>query len=210
MDEAQNTRPYRQPKQARSREMVERIVAAAARVLVREGYEKATTNRVAEEAEVSIGSLYQYFPNKDSLMLTLMEQHLAEMTSVFEEKFRTLASADLPDAMRTLIEAAVEAHAVSPELHRVFIEQVPRVGDLDGVRNVESRLVDGLRGYLDTRKEMLTLTDTHLAAFLIVTTVESVTHNAVLNHPDSLQDDRLIDELTVLVLRYLTGRPHHL
>lgn len=206
MKEESSTKPRKQPKQARSREMVEMILTATARVLVREGYEGTTTNRVAEVAGVSVGSLYQYFPNKESLLATLMERHLGEMRAVFDEKFRELEGAELKDAVHALVEAAVQAHAVSPELHRAFVEQVPRVGDLGMVRVVEARIEEGLRGYLESREGEISPMDPGLAAFLVFRTVESATHAAVLDRPGYLEDGRLIDELTALVLGYLSPR----
>lgn len=65
------TRPRKLPKQERSRVTVEAILDATALVLVREGYDRASTKRVAGVAGVSIGSLYQYFPNKESLVAAL-------------------------------------------------------------------------------------------------------------------------------------------
>lgn len=201
-----DTKPRKQPKQARSREMVEMILTATARVLVREGYEGTTTNRVAEVAGVSVGSLYQYFPNKKSLLMTLMERHLGEMMAVFDEKFGKLKGAELEDAVYALVEAAVRAHAVDPELHRAFVEQVPRFGGLGAVREVETRIEEGLHGYLESRKEELAPEDVRLAAFLVFRTVESTTHAAVLDHPAYLEGDQLIEELTALVVGYLS--PH--
>jgi AcrR family transcriptional regulator len=58
--------------------------------LVEEGYKKANTNRIAERAGISIGSLYQYFPNKESLMTALMEQHATEMAELVETKLNHL------------------------------------------------------------------------------------------------------------------------
>lgn len=171
---------------------------------MREGYEGTTTNRVAEVAGVSVGSLYQYFPNKGSLLVTLMERRLGEVMAIFDEKFGELEGAELEDAVRALVEAAVRAHAVDPELHRAFVEQAPRVGDLGAVREVETRIEEGLRGYLEGRGEELAPEDVRLTALLVFRTVESATHAAVLDRPDYLKDGRLTDELTALVLGYLS------
>lgn len=204
MKGGENTRPRKLPKQARSREMVETILQATARVLVREGYDRASTNRVAEVAGVSVGSLYQYFPNKGALLTTLMGRHLAEMAAVFDRKFSEVGGADLDVAVRALVEAAVEAHAVSPGLHRAFVEQVPHVGDLGMVRSVEARIEEGLRAFLESRAAEISPGDPGLAAFLVVRAVESATHAAVLDRPSYLADGRLVDELAALILGYLS------
>src|SRR5262245_41962369 len=61
--------------QARSRATVEALVEATARILVREGFDKASTNRIAEAAGVSVGSLYQYFPGKEALVAAVIVRH---------------------------------------------------------------------------------------------------------------------------------------
>ena len=71
--------PRKQPSQGRSRFTIRQIVEAAARVFEERGYAGATTNRIAERAGVSIGSLYQYFPNKESILVVLLEQHTQEV-----------------------------------------------------------------------------------------------------------------------------------
>lgn len=70
--------PRKLPKQARSGATVEAILEAAAQIFERRGYAAGTTNRIAERAGVSIGSLYQYFPNEDAILVALVHQHLAE------------------------------------------------------------------------------------------------------------------------------------
>jgi AcrR family transcriptional regulator len=73
----------KRPRQARSKAMVTAILDAAARVVRTDGDDHLTTNRVAEVAGVSVGSLYQYFPNKAALLVALLERHDAEMWAVF-------------------------------------------------------------------------------------------------------------------------------
>src|SRR3546814_9174202 len=68
-----DTNPRKLPRQERSKATVEAILIAATQVLIEDGYERATTARVAERAGVSVGSLYQYFPNKEALVGTLVE-----------------------------------------------------------------------------------------------------------------------------------------
>ena len=67
----------------RAQATVDAILAAAAQILVKHGYEGTNTNRIAEAAGVSVGSLYQYFPNKESIVVALMERHADEVWSIF-------------------------------------------------------------------------------------------------------------------------------
>ena len=85
--------PRKAPRQARSQATVKAILDAAARVLVERGYAATTTNLVAERAGVSVGSLYQYFPNKDALIAALHDRHAREMNEVID---RTLERSGEP------------------------------------------------------------------------------------------------------------------
>src|SRR6185503_19872086 len=108
------TTPRKRPRQARSKATVDSILGATARVLVRHGFDGLTTNAVAELAGVSIGSLYQYFPNKEALVGALLERHTEEMnTSVLAELTR-VANLPLVQAARAVIELTIRAHAIDP------------------------------------------------------------------------------------------------
>src|SRR5436190_3384370 len=118
------TSPRKQPLQKRSHETVDAILAATAQVLVRHGYEGASTNRIAEAAGVSVGSLYQYFPSKEAFVLALFERHCEEIARIVERALMAEASAAIPDLVRSLVRGLLEAHRASPELHAVLTEQV--------------------------------------------------------------------------------------
>src|SRR5438445_6636451 len=136
------TVPRKMPKQQRSKETVDVILAATARVLVKEGYDKASTNRIAEAAGVSVGSLYQYFPSKEALVAALIEQHSAEMMRFIEEKANSTTPADpLRGVVRDVVQAMIDAHRVNPKLHRVLMEQVPRVGSLKRLSELDDRVL---------------------------------------------------------------------
>ena len=198
-----DTNPRKEPRQARSRATVDAILTATARVLVEEGYDKATTNTIARRAGVSIGSLYQYFPNKEALVTALCERHMHETMRILMGEIETLQDAPLPEAIRRLIKVLLRIHAVEPELHRVLIEQVPRLSGFEPVTQIDRVLVDVIRTNLSKRREKLRPRDLDLAVFILVHGVQGVTHAAVLDRPDALHDEALASEVTDLILRYL-------
>ena len=114
----------REPRQGRSRQTVHAVLGAVPRVIRREGVDAVTTNRIAEAAGVSIGSLYQYFPNKKAIFGALHERHVEDVRGVIE---RTMAdpSRSLDEFTRRLVEGLAELHAAEPELHELVSEQVP-------------------------------------------------------------------------------------
>src|SRR5689334_22363891 len=102
------TIPRKRPVQERSQAMVKAILDGTARVLVNTGYDRASTNRVALAAGVSVGSLYQYFPSKEALVAALVERHTEEMMTVTRQKLAELASAPIEVAVREMVRATIE------------------------------------------------------------------------------------------------------
>jgi AcrR family transcriptional regulator len=198
------TVPRKAPKQQRSKETVDVILAATARVLVKEGFDRASTNRIAEAAGVSIGSLYQYFPSKEALVAALVERHIESMSAALEAEMAAVADAPLETAIRRMVTLMMEAHAVDPELHRVLNEQVPRVGRLHRVHEVEARMQRLGRVYFERRRtELRPELDLDTAAFVCVQTIEALTHGAMIHEEAAPPRERLVDEVTTLVMRYL-------
>lgn len=121
---AQQQSPMRKaPRQARSRVTVEAILVAGARILSDEGWAGFTTNKVAERAGVSIGSLYQYFPDKLSLVDAIRRRHLEDCIAVMRN---IRAGAASPAEFATkLVNAMTAAHSLYPGLHRVLLDEAP-------------------------------------------------------------------------------------
>lgn len=200
------TNPRKSASQSRSRLTVDALVEATARILIKEGYDRASTNKIAAVAGVSIGSLYQYFPSKEALVAAVVERHTQELSRVVLDAMRKVAACPIDIATRELVTAAIDAHRVDPRLHRVLAEQVPRIGRLENIEAVERYARGFFREYLEAHRSEIGVDDLDLAAFILVTTVEALTHSAVLHRPDVLADDRagaFVDEVAGLVLRYL-------
>jgi AcrR family transcriptional regulator len=201
------TNPRKEAAQERSRATVEALVDATARILVREGFDKASTNRIAEVAGVSVGSLYQYFPSKEALVVAVIERHQQEIMQVVRGELAEVANQPIEQGVRTLVAAAVKAHRVDPKLHRVLAEQIPRVGKLEKVETFNRGNYALFKSYLESHRREIRAADLGLAAFVCVTSIEALTHTAVLHH-DVVSDEAtaaLVDEATRLVVGYLTG-----
>ena len=193
--------------QERSRATVDALVDATARILVREGFDKASTNRIAEVAGVSVGSLYQYFPSKEALVAAVIERHQQQPMRVVRGELARAANQPLEQAMRTLVTVAVKAHRIDPKLHRVLAEQIPRVGKLEKVESFSRENYTLFRAYLESHREEIRAADLALAAFICVTSIEALTHTAVLHQETVAVEmmEALIEEATRLVVGYLTG-----
>ena len=202
------TKPRKVASQERSRATVDALVEATARILVKEGFDKASTNRIAEVAGVSVGSLYQYFPGKEALVAAVIERHQQEIMQTVRGELAEVLAQPVEKAVRKLVAVVVKAHRVDPRLHRVLAEQIPRVGKLEKLETFNRENYTLFRAYLERHRDELRVDDLELASFVCVTSIEALTHNAVLHYSRMLSDETmqaLIDETACLVTGYLKG-----
>ncbi|MBX2798639.1 MAG: TetR/AcrR family transcriptional regulator [Myxococcales bacterium] len=196
------TRPRKQPRQARSKRMVRALLDATAKVLVEEGWSAASTNRVADVAGVSVGSLYQYFPNKESLVLTLAREHGEAQVQLIENALDDVSDMSIQDAISKYVEACLRAHRDDPKLHVHLTASVLAHG-LSSIHELHGLARPMVRNYLERFRDQLAVRDLDTATFLLVTSVESAIHGAILEDPGKLQDPAFEQELVALVCRYL-------
>ncbi|MEU6004105.1 MULTISPECIES: TetR/AcrR family transcriptional regulator [unclassified Streptomyces] len=198
--------PRKQPRQVRAELTRQRILDAAARVFAEYGYAAGTTNRIAERAGVSIGSLYQYYPNKDAILVELLTRHLDAGMAAAPLDQDDLLPESIEGIMRFYVRGAIENHRDDPQLLRVMMEQGPRAPEL-----LERIAQDELRWIAYTRKLLgkhpeVRVTDVDVAARLVVSTVEMVVHR-VMAGPGQVEVARFEEELVTMLTRYLTGCP---
>ena len=193
--------PRKRPQQARSQATVEAILTATAHILTEAGYDHFTTNRVAEQAGVSIGSLYQYFPNKESLLLALAEDYANQMVSLAQEHLTAIRDLSIPEVIQQLVKAAVAAHKVNPKLHRVLHEQVPHSEVMQQFDQVQTEGL--LRSFLAERCDHLQPKNLDLAVFMVERTIRALIYGAITEHPNFLETGELEQELAILLSNYL-------
>ncbi len=145
----QRFRPRKQPRQPRGHETQARILDAARRVFATHGYAAGTTNRIAAEAGLSIGSLYQYFPNKDAILVQLVDAHIDAGSARLDRALADVFAAHGPGLpplavlVGAVVDAMVEVHATDRRLHRVLFEEAPRPAELLArLRSVEAAAVE--------------------------------------------------------------------
>jgi AcrR family transcriptional regulator len=129
--------PRKSPVQARSAASVEAILEATIQVLLHEGKERLTTTRVASRAGVSVGTLYQYFPNKSALLQAALKRHLDEITGAVERVCREQKGKTLAVMVTSLISAFLEAKMRNA---KASVALYAVSSDLDGAKN---RAADG-------------------------------------------------------------------
>src|SRR5512136_1975960 len=114
--------PRKKPRQRRSKAMYDAILEATAHLLSEKGYAATTTNHIAERAGISIGSLYQYFPNKEAIAVVLLQRHIVSGMDYMNPLItHAMKSRSNPAKMvKAFIEAACDHHTDNPNLHKVL------------------------------------------------------------------------------------------
>jgi AcrR family transcriptional regulator len=197
------TAPRRTPRQERAQDTVEVILGAAARVMSTEGYEHATTNRIALVAGVSIGSLYRYFPSKDALLAALYERHSAETMAGLAATIAATRHAPLAIALRAVLQAEFRAHSSDAPLHRVLCERILHTDARAHFDSLLERYVCLVRDELIARSAEIGDVDPDRAAFMVVHTIHALSHAALQHRLAYFMDEAYLDECIKLILRYL-------
>ncbi|MGH9600004.1 MAG: TetR/AcrR family transcriptional regulator [Terracidiphilus sp.] len=194
-------KPRKSPAQERAVATVEAILEAAAYILVRDGWQKFTTNRVAERAGVNISSLYQYFPNKEAIVAELQRRHIEKGQRAYPDMVPQLrAQPNLRAALKMLVEGAIAEHRIQPQLHQVFAEELPRAARrVHGERDKElmARLAMILEPYA------FRVPDLDIALFLFRVVGHAAIHEAASERPDLLDNPMFAEETVTLMERYL-------
>lgn len=184
--------------------MFETILDAAARVFVELGYARATTNKIAEAAGISVGSLYQYFPSKDAIAVELLRRYRESLLGLVGGELGRVEERGLERVVRDLVDALLRAEGIDPALQRVLIEQVLRTSARAEVLGFEERLEDVVADKLRGAASAVPEKDLRVAAFLVVRVVLAVVH-AVRVDRTELDSNRLRDHVTRLIVRYLSS-----
>lgn len=196
--------PRKAAKQQRSRVTIEAILEATARIVGQVGLDRATTNRIAELAGVSIGSLYQYFPGKEALLAALIEREAQADLDALAQVLRSCAALPLGDAIDRSVHELVARHARNPALYRWMLTYVPALGQHPKIRAIAAQGRAVLRDVLaERRAELPTDLEPALAAMILGSAIEAAVHAAIFERPETLHDGTLARELSALCRAYL-------
>jgi AcrR family transcriptional regulator len=186
---------------------VEGILSAAAQVFESRGYAAGTTNRIAERAGVSIGTLYQYYPSKEAIAVALLERHVADTERRLHEWVGHMVAEqhDLRAALHDYVREMLEMHCGRPRLQHILLEETPLPERVHrALLKAERRAARIVAGLLRVYPEIPRARGERIG-FLVVQTVESLTHRFAA-HPDQQVISRaaFVEEVVTMLFAYLT------
>jgi AcrR family transcriptional regulator len=151
--------PRKTPVQARATVTVEAISEATVQVLLSQGTQRLTTTRVADRAGVSVGTLYQYFPNKQSLLFAVLEDHLERVTKEVEDACEHARHKPLTEMIKEVVEAFVDAKIARADISVALYKIAPDVGGLALVKRVTQRMRKAIARMLESATDTKTSPD---------------------------------------------------
>jgi AcrR family transcriptional regulator len=192
----------RRPLQQRAQVTVVAMLDAAIKLLKRGDASSITTNAIAEAAGVSIGSVYQYFPNKRAIFIALHERHIEQVDRILERRLIESADATLEGLVASLIDGMIEAHATDPELSELLHSEVPHRAN--GARDFSARLHDVFRRALAPHsRDFGRRVDLDTRTFVVINMIEALGHAITLRRPRGSSFSQAKAESLQAIMAYL-------
>lgn len=188
------------PVQQRSKATVDAIIQASTYILMKSGWGGFTTNAIAERAGVNISSLYQFFPNKESIVAELQKRHSDEMRADLLDTLSNLpAGLTFREVLTEIIDVLVKKHQMEPEVHKVLNKEIPFT--VRSVLDEATELRDRLLFILEPH--MVNVPDPKLSIYIIGVSIDAVINEVISSRPHMLEEATLTKELVTLLERFL-------
>jgi AcrR family transcriptional regulator len=191
----------RSPQQARSRARIARVLDSAERLLIREGAEALNTSRVAAEAGISVGSLYQYFPDKGAIFDALARRYLDEFEGLMDELVERALREDWPDLVGALIDSFADRYRAEPGYRALWFGRHLSEGLRAADRRNKQTLAKGVRRILVGRCIARDGAALERACHAAVLTADTLLQEAFRERPSG--DPALLEEAKVILRGYL-------
>jgi AcrR family transcriptional regulator len=199
-------KPKKLPKQARSKASFDAIIEAAAQLLAAAPYDALTTNHIAERAGVSIGTLYEFFPNKEAVIAVLAERRMQALVANMKRALPATAKLTPFEAVAHLLNVAVSGMVAERDLYHALLRQIPFVPHLPAVRAARGEQINFTQAIRVLAADMINLPSPEDDAWLI----SQMLNNAILEiaflDADAKTRTKLTTELARLTYRMAVGR----
>lgn len=189
------------PVQGRSKATVEAVLEAGARLLLSIGYDKASTNKIAKLAGVSVGSLYEYFPGKEAIFAEISRR---------EDKrhYRLLMAGPVPTTMNEMLRLHVSTYIelirTNLDLHAALIREVPDFATLGAESKIVSEYHSRSNTFMSLQgSNIRPQCETHIVTELLTRVLRATINDYALHAPERLKDSVVTDELLDMLERYL-------
>jgi AcrR family transcriptional regulator len=187
------------PTQERSRQTVATILEACERIMVREGFYGVTTDKIAKEAGVSIGSLYQFFGNKESVVSALIHDLIRKDSLYFQDKITSINSLPAEQRVPYIIQLGLEIYSTQKDLRQKIQGIYQYLVDQGEFKRVINSYSETLAQYIIPKDNR----DPKVMSQLTIHAFIGLMEQVVVDNPDFIKDEKMVSEIKRMFLRYL-------
>lgn len=195
----------KQPAQPRARRTVERIIAATGELILNQGLEALTTNRVAEQANVNIATLYQYFPHKQALLSALLQTHMHDLTRKLNTLLEGLGEVSVEDSSRLWATLGIQYFRQNDSLLSVLIQSQQALAAQPEGKEFERRLLDAMHRFLSRQRDRLQVDNLDRAIYVALHACTGILSRHLLEPVPYYSDEDIVEEVAALMSRYFYG-----
>ncbi|MBJ8478358.1 TetR family transcriptional regulator [Acinetobacter pittii] len=195
-------KPRKSPVQARSTATIEVLHEATIQVLLKEGIVKCNTTRIAERAGISVGSIYQYYPNRDSLLAAVLQRHLDSIAQRVEELCLKYEKTSIEIIIIALVDEIILAKLSNPEESKALYAISGERGGLDLSRRMNDRMLATVSNLLESASD-IEFVDSQIVAEVILGTIMGLIRRVLENQITDKAEQVLESHLKQMVLAYL-------
>lgn len=196
--------PRKIPKQQRALHTVNSILLATQKILSDSGYEQATTNYIAEVAGVSIGSLYQYFPSKEAIIVSLIEKTIVEAAEQIRDELIICMGLPLEESTPRLIRVILKTRRENSFIFLKLPRVMPSYETVSTQLTTEKYLYTTIHSYYEHHRDVLKIEDLDTAIFVTEHLVIGCIDSYIEHESPRIDEDTLVEHLSLAVLNYLT------
>lgn len=194
------------PQQSRSKELVNAIFEATVRVLPKIGNQGLTTKKIAELAGVSIGSLYQYFPNKEAVLMAVMDKSINETKEEVDRSIDQLQGKSVDEAIDFFIDFTIKQFLTDKETIREVFRRAPELNRIPTILDLRQHVVIRLAGVMEQHHPGLTKDEYKRISFIAVNSVLGVLQTMIYDEKQNYDKVELTFELKAMVRAYFEER----
>lgn len=192
----------KQPSQPRARRTVERIITATGELVMEQGLEALTTNRVAEQANVNIATLYQYFPHKQALLSALVQTHMHDLTRSLNTLLEGLGDVSVAESTRLWATLGIQYFRQNDSLLSMLIQSQHALTTLPEGKEFERRLLDAMHRFLSRQRDQLRVENLDRAIYVSLHACTAILSRHLLEPVPYYKDEEIVEEVVTLMTRY--------
>lgn len=200
-------KPRKSPVQARSTATIEVLHEATIQVLLKEGIVKCNTTRIAERAGVSVGSIYQYYPNRDSLLAAVLQRHLDRVAEKIEELCLKYEKTSIKTLISALVDEIILAKLSNPEESKALYAISGERGGLDLSKRMNDRMLAAISNLLESASD-IEFDDSQIVAEFVLGAIMGLIRRVLENQVTDKVEQILESHLKLMVVAYLKQIGH--